>query len=348
MESRDLEVIYASQLAGRIRNDVIFISIRRIKSIFIVTFSMCGFVVATAAMQHLLLLLLVIRTSVVDSHEYSLWDYQDRGETWRSVQNWFCGGERQSPIDIITKDVVKSPELTDLKLTNFDRSFDGEWTNTGHTVKFTPSSSSSTAAAIFDNHRGSYALQQFHFHWGPLQNGSEHCLDGQSFKGELHFVTKEATRSPTDGDSFAVLGVWLVDDPDLDIDGSVWMELLSSLPKKNSETNSANGVKLSDFLPGDMSYYYYEGSLTTPPCDEVVQWFMLRNPIRVPSVFLSSLRKLVDGVNGEPLRINSRVLQPLNKRVVMTQDTTDLNLVMAIFGTTLLTMLTFVICLRAC
>jgi len=43
-------------------------------------------------------------------------------------------------------------------------------------------------------------------------------------------------------------------------------------------------IILSDFIPNDRSYYYYEGSLTTPSCAQVVQWFYcMRNPMRVPS-----------------------------------------------------------------
>ena len=293
-------------------------------------------------------LLFMTSILVVNSHEYALWDYKDRGETWKSVQNWFCGGERQSPIDIITNILVKNSNLTDLKLTNFDQRFDGDWTNTGQTVKFTPSPSSSTAAAVFDNHRGSYILQQFHFHWGSLQNGSEHCLDGQSFIGELHFVTRKTTGSPTSGDAFAVLGVWLVDDPGLVLDATVWMELLNNLPKENSDANTASGLRLSDFIPEDLSYYYYEGSLTTPPCNEVVQWFMLRNPIRVPSTFLTALCNSVSGADGEPLRMNYRDLQPLNKRSVMIQDTNGLGLVITAFGTILLAMVTLAVCSRVC
>jgi len=294
------------------------------------------------------LLLFMISISVVNLHEYASWDYKDSGKTWKSVQNWSCGGERQSPIDIVTSSLVENSNLTDLKLTSFDQTFDGDWTNTGHTIKFSPGSSSATLGAVLDNHRGSYVFQQFHFHWGSVQNGSEHCLDGQSFMGELHFVTRKTTGIPTDDDAFSVLGVWLVSDPDLLLDGTVWMELLNKLPQENSDTNTAIGIKLSDFIPEDLSYYYYEGSLTTPPCNEVVQWFMLRTPIRVPSDFLAALRGNVTGTDGEPLRMNYRDLQPLNNRRVMIQDNSGLRLVLSMFSTILFAVLILVVCSRVC
>ena len=34
-------------------------------------------------------------------------------------------------------------------------------------------------------------------------------------------------------------------------------------------------------LPSDMSYYHYFGSLTTPPCSEVVNWVVMKKPLRV-------------------------------------------------------------------
>ena len=35
------------------------------------------------------------------------------------------------------------------------------------------------------------------------------------------------------------------------------------------------------FLPTKRSYYRYFGSLTTPPCAQTVDWFVLTDPIQV-------------------------------------------------------------------
>ena len=64
-------------------------------------------------------------------------------------------------------------------LTNFEQCFEGNWTNIGHSVKFTPRSDIPGTAVTFRNHVGTYTFQQFHFHRGVnRQLGSENLVDG--------------------------------------------------------------------------------------------------------------------------------------------------------------------------
>jgi len=70
-------------------------------------------------------------------------------------------------------------------------------------------------------------------------------------------------------------------------------------------------------LPSNRDFYYYEGSLTTPPCSEVVQWFVLKQPIQIPASYISTLRKVEEDEHGTLLTHNVRDEQPLNGRIVM-------------------------------
>jgi len=47
--------------------------------------------------------------------------------------------------------------------------------------------------------------------------------------------------------------------------------------------NKVNGVKINptDLLPADRSFYRFPGSLTTPICNEVATWYVMRNPIEL-------------------------------------------------------------------
>lgn len=262
----------------------------------------------------LLLSFTVVFRSVVGT---TSWNYTDQ-DAWESESSWDCDGTSQSPIDIDTDDLVTNDSLISLTLTNFDQSFEGDFSNTGHSVQFTPDSGLDTAT--IENNFGTYELQQFHFHWGSdSTEGSEHTIDGSTYSGELHFVTRKTTGSSTDYDAYTVLGVLLVSDSSLSLSGS-WSELYNNIPTDYEDVNTVSGLDLTEFLPSSMSYYHYEGSLTTPACSEVVQWFVLKNTVSVPSDFLDALRTTVNDEDGDTLTTNHRDTQDLNGREVMVQD----------------------------
>ena len=47
-----------------------------------------------------------------------------------------------------------------------------------------------------------------------------------------------------------------------------------------------------DLLPGDTRHYFhYIGSLTTPPCSEDVQWYLLKTPVEASKEQIAAFRK---------------------------------------------------------
>jgi carbonic anhydrase len=103
-----------------------------------------------------------------------------------------------------------------------------------------------------------YTLVQFHFH-----GHSEHTIDGKQFALEGHLVHKSA-----DG-HLAVVGVMFNEgenNPVLD-------NVLGGIGRNIR-------IDPQDLLPHDKKHYYhYVGSLTTPPCTEGVQWYVLKQPM---------------------------------------------------------------------
>ena len=169
------------------------------------------------------------------------------------------------------------------------------------------------------NHLGTYELLQFHFHWGRSSAlGSEHKVNGRAYSGELHFVTRKTTGSATDGDAYAVLGVLLESNSSMSLSG-IWQDLEDSIPENYGDYTWLENIQPMDLLPDDLSYYYYQGSLTTPGCTEVVQWFLLQNDVSVPADFLEALRTTVNDEDGEVLEENYRDIQSLNGRQIMIQ-----------------------------
>lgn len=128
-------------------------------------------------------------------------------------------------------------------------------------------------------------------------------VDGVRYSGELHFVHTRA------GNEYCVVGVPLVDNPATPFDDTIWDALGSKIPSYPN-TNEVDDIELTDMLPSDLDYYHYHGSLTTPPCNETVEWFLLKNSINVPTNFFDLLR------TTGPLGQNYREAQPLNHRQV--------------------------------
>lgn len=172
---------------------------------------------------------------------------------------------------------------------------------------------------------GNYNLLQFHFHWGRRSGqGSEHRVNGRAADFEVHFVHKNANkRSRNARDALAVLSVRGNVSPRLASTG-IFSKLNPSQISKVNQPVHVRGVVMAELFPSMFDYYYYEGSLTTPPCSEIVQWFVLKNTIKVPGSYLNSLRKVDSGL-GRPLTNNFRQTQALNGRKVYLLEVSQLN-----------------------
>ncbi len=72
------------------------------------------------------------------------------------------------------------------------------------------------------------------------------------------------------------------------------------------EILTINALKL---IPEDRSYYYYMGSLTTPPATEGVKWFVMEKPIEVSAAQVEQFSKYYS--------MNARPVQPLNGREIV-------------------------------
>ena len=81
------------------------------------------------------------------------------------------------------------------------------------------------------------------------------------------------------------------------------------------KVQQCDSVELASLILVTRVYFHYEGSLTTPGYDEVVQWFVLREPIPVPALYLDQLRNIQDA-QGKKITCNCRELQNLNGRCV--------------------------------
>ena len=238
----------------------------------------------------------------------------DQQVAWASLSGSQCAGMRQSPIDITTAQTETNSTLTSLLFSSWNKAVSGEYENVGFSVKFVPE----TLDATVTNHLGAYIVLEFHLHWGnDGTQGSEHTINGKKYAAEIHFVSLKKGYPPITssfGDTLSVVGV-LCEAADIAIKGTIW-EQLFPVPTSYGKHINLPALQYNQFLPSNLDYYHYDGSLTTPPCSEIVEWFVLKQPIQIPIEYLNMLRQTQQDSNGTILLYNYHDVQPLNGRVV--------------------------------
>lgn len=141
-----------------------------------------------------------------------------------------------------------------------------------------------------------HTLQQFHFH-----TPSEHRFGGGRAPLEQHLV-----HSSDDG-RILVIGVPLLPGRATEAD-----RVLGRLPTgPGAAPVELEGFDLRSLLPSHLSTVRYQGSLTTAPYTEGVQWF-LTHPMTVTAGGIASFQALFP--EG-----NAREVQPLNGRQVLVE-----------------------------
>jgi len=137
-----------------------------------------------------------------------------------------------------------------------------------------------------------YDLKQFHFH-----TPAEHHFGGRADPMEMHLVHQSAAGK------LLVIGVPLRAGAPSAVD-----KVLAKLAPECGETVPLHDVNLNALLPGDHTTFRYQGSLTTAPFTEGVQWFLM-NEKTVSQATITRFQSLF--TSGD-----ARGVQPLNGRTV--------------------------------
>lgn len=213
------------------------------------------------------------------------WGYEgDNGPEHWGDNFPICGkGKKQSPLNIVgpfekSKDTLSVDyKEGPLKILN-----------NGHTIQVNvePGSTLTIGKESFD-------LLQFHFH-----RPSEEQVEGKNAAMVAHFVHKSKEGK------LAVIGVLLNEGKDSAAIKTLW----ANLPPKEMEEFLPPKVMFNpgSMLPKELAFYNYEGSLTTPPCTEGVQFYILKTPAELSKQQLAKF----------PFKLNARPVQSLNGRKI--------------------------------
>lgn len=220
----------------------------------------------------------------------SRWGYvgAESSEHWGELSQDYrlCStGVGQSPVDL--KASVKA------ELDNLDFSYQPsplKILHNGHTVQvnYAPGSTLKLDGQTYD-------LLQLHFH-AP----SEHTVEQQSYAMEMHLVHQHPQTK-----QFAVVGVFIKTGAAHQGLTPIWEHMPSQAAPEVAISDIS--INASHLLPPEMTHFYrYHGSLTTPPCSEVVNWIVLGQPIEASQ---QQIDRFIAAVGD-----NARPVQPLNQR----------------------------------
>ncbi len=198
-----------------------------------------------------------------------------------------CGGKVQSPINIVGS-------VDDATLTNIPQTYTATAThivNKGHTIQFNFDAGSSIVVDGL-----TYDLLQFHTH-----THSEHEINGHTTPMEMHFVHKNAATG-----KLAVIGVLVEEGAENALLANFVHHLPATIDATYEDAGTFNAL---DFMPSDKSYFTYAGSLTTPPCSEIVTWIVMEHPIEASTAQILEFEHL-EHENARPVQaIEGRVIK---------------------------------------
>jgi len=237
------------------------------------------------------------------SSEGSAWDYSSNGANWATEGQCGAGGP-QSPINLPATAGIEEDLKLFLKYPKLDSSF--QLYHNGNSIAFTVPESykggfglGEELDAMGSKDASAYRLWQVNFH-----SPSEHTLKGERMPLEMQMMHQRVTGGKPE---VAVVVVLFANAANAYLD---FLDKLTigGVPKKPwDEKTIPKGI---EFPIGGSPFYHYSGSLTSPPCERKVKYYVRQDPILAAHSQLRLFAKVLKDTCAPGG--NFRAVQPLS------------------------------------